>query len=143
MRSLLDQRGDEAEDLLAWVRTQPPTPTLIVEAVSRWVDSFTEEKLNGIRFISANPLLISGLTGRDEQPRVGAGLSLLAEELGRLLPRRSPEAIVRLRMALLSINAAVAAAVATDAPDSAVVGAARRMARLLTHDLLTDGERDG
>ena len=93
MRSLLDQRGDEAEDLLAWVRTQPPTPTLIVEAVSRWVDSFTEEKLNGIRFISAKPLLISGLTGRDEQPRVGAGLSLLADELGRLLPRRSPEAI--------------------------------------------------
>lgn len=79
----------------------------------------------------------------DPSLRGSRTLNVAADELGRLLPRRSPEAIVRLRMALLSINAAVAAAVATDAPDSAVVGAARRMARLLALDLVADGEREG
>lgn len=134
VQSLLEQRGDEAEELLAWVREQPRSPQLLADAVLRWVDSFTAEKLQGIRFLTANPLLMSGLTA-GEEPRVGAGLSQLADDLSELLPERTPETVVLLRMALLSINAAVQAAALTDLPDDAVIAAARRAARVVTGDL--------
>ncbi len=137
VQSLLDERGNEAEDLLAWVREQPASSDLLREAVLRWVDSFTAEKLQGIRFLAANPLLMAGLAGGDEKPRVGAGLSQLAEDLSELLPERTEEAVVLLRMALLSINAAVQAAASTDAPDEAVIAAARRAARIITSELLS------
>lgn len=136
VQSLLDQRGNEAEELLAWVRDQPASPTVLVDAVSRWVDSFTAEKLQGIRFLAANPLLFAGLTRDNGEPRVSTGLSQLAHELSRLLPEPSPEAVVMLRMALLSINAAVTAAANTDAPDAAIIAAARRTARITTAALI-------
>lgn len=138
VQSLLDQRGNEAEELLAWVREQPASPSVLVDAVSRWVDSFTADKLQGIRFLSANPLLLKGLARNGEGPRVGVGLSQLAENLSRLLPDPSPEAVVMLRMALLSINAAVSASVNTDVPDAAIIAAARRAARLTTTALISD-----
>lgn len=144
VHSLLDQRGDEADELLAWVRDQPASPELLAAAVSRWVDSFTEEKLQGIRFLAANPLLLAGLTRDGRAPRVGAGLSQLADELGTMLPMPSAEATVVLRMALLSINAAVHAAAGTGADDDAIVAAARRAARLLTDGLVSaTGESAG
>ncbi|MDN4598864.1 TetR/AcrR family transcriptional regulator [Leifsonia virtsii] len=136
VQSLLEQRGDEAEELLAWVREQPRSPQLLADAVLRWVDSFTAEKLQGIRFLAANPLLMAGLTAGDE-PRVGTGLSRLAEDLSELLPERTPETVALLRMALLSINAAVQAAASTDLPDDAVIAAARRAARAVTGDILS------
>jgi AcrR family transcriptional regulator len=135
VQSLLDERGDEAEDLLAWVREQPASPQLLSEAVLRWVDSFTAEKLQGIRFLAANPLLLGGLSRGEEKPRVGVGLSQLAEDLSDLLPERTDEAVVLLRMALLSINAAVQAAASTDTPDDAIIAAARRATRILTSEL--------
>lgn len=139
VQSLLDQRGDEAEELLAWVRAQPPGAGVIGEAVTRWVDSFTGEKLQGIRFLAANPRLLAGLAHDGEEPRVGAGLTQLADELDELLPERTLEAAVMLRMALLSINAAVHAAAGTTADDAAIVAAARRAARILTDDLAPRG----
>lgn len=138
VQSLLDQRGDEVEELLAWVAEQPVSPTLLADAVLRWVDSFTAEKLQGIRFLAANPRLLAGMAGGGEEPRVGAGLSRLADELSALLPERTPENVVVLRMALLSINAAVQAAASTGTPDDAVIAAARRAARILTDALLPE-----
>lgn len=140
VQSLLDQRGNEVEELLAWVREQPASPSVLVDAVSRWVDSFTSEKLQGIRFLAANPLLLEGLARNSDEPRVGTGLSELADDLSRLLPERSPDAVVMLRMALLSINAAVSAAANTDVPDSAIIAAARRMARITTAALVSGDE---
>lgn len=137
LQSLLDQRGDEVEELLAWVREQPASPGLLAAAVSRWVDSFTGEKLQGIRFLAANPLLVAGLTRDGGAPRVGAGLSQLADELSALLPGRTPEAVVLLRMALLSINAGVQAAAGTTTDDAAIVAAARRAARVLVGELVS------
>lgn len=134
VQSLLDQRGDEAEELLAWVREQPATPALIGEAVTRWVDSFTHEKLQGIRFLAANPLLLAGSRAGAE-PRVGTGLTELADLLSERLPDQAPENAVLLRMALLSINAAVQAAATTTADDAATMAAARRVARLVTREL--------
>jgi len=128
VQSLLDQRGNEVEELLAWVGAQPASPQLLVDAVLRWVDSF----------LAANPRLLAGVTGDGAEPRVGAGLAQLAEDLGHLLPRRSDDTIILLRMALLSINAAVQAAASTGAPDDAVIAAARRAARVLTADLISE-----
>ena len=135
VQSLLGQRGDEAEALLTWVREQPPTPDLLGAAVLRWVDSFTQEKLQGIRFLAANPLLLAGLTRNNDEPRIGAALTQIADELNPLLPDRTPENVVLLRMALLSINAAVQAAATSDAPDADVIAAARQAARLIIRGL--------
>ncbi|WP_374008374.1 TetR/AcrR family transcriptional regulator [Leifsonia sp. LS-T14] len=141
VQSLLEQRGDEAEALLAWVREQPRSPALLDEAVSRWVGSFTEEKLNGIRFLAANPLLLAGVTQGGE-PRVAAGLTQLADELAELLPERTPEAVVMLRMALLSINAAVQAGASAGVADAAIIAAARQAAHVLCQ-ALTSGSGSG
>jgi AcrR family transcriptional regulator len=141
VQSLLDERGDEAERLVAWVREQPQSRTLFAQAVMRWVESFTDEKLQGIRFMAANPLLLARLAD-DETPRVASGLAQLAEELARLLPRRTPTAVVMVRMALLSINAAVQAAASADVPDAAVIEAARRVARIVTADLVGGADED-
>lgn len=137
VQSLLEQRGDEAEALVAWVREQPRSPALLGQAVLRWVESFTEEKLQGIRFLAANPLLLAGATGSGGEPRVGAGLNRLAEDLTDLLPEQTPEALVMLRMALLSINAAVQAGASSDASDAAIIAAARRAAQVLCQALTT------
>lgn len=139
VQSLLEQRGDEAEALLAWVREQPRSPSLLGDAVSRWVESFTEEKLQGIRFLAANPLLMPGLTESGGEPRVGAALTQLADELAHLLPERTPEALVMLRMALLSINAAVQAGASAGVADAAIIAAARDAARVLSYALTSTG----
>jgi AcrR family transcriptional regulator len=139
VQSLVEERGDEAEDLLSWVRSHPPSPELIRQAVTRWVDSFNEEKLQGIRFLAANPRLLRGLSQDGAEPRVGVGLSELADVLTSMLPRRTAETAVLLRMGLLSINAAVQAAATTMTDDAAIVAAARRMARIVIDDLLSDG----
>ena len=88
VQSLLDQRGDEAEALLTWVRAQPPSPDLPTAAVLRWVDSFTAEKLQGIRFLAANPLLLAGPT------RTNAGqLDLAVELLGDAATARGDDEV--------------------------------------------------
>ncbi|WP_030435806.1 TetR/AcrR family transcriptional regulator [Actinoplanes subtropicus] len=135
LRSLLGERGREAEQLLTWVREQPRTPDGLTVAVLRWVDSFTAEKLQGIRFMNANPLITRTLTGEAGGDRIGASLNQLAGELTALLPDPSPPNVMLLRMAVLSINAAVQAAPATGIDDEAVVAAARRAARAILAEL--------
>lgn len=130
LQSLVEERGTEAAELLAWIREQPRTPRLLEDAVLRWVDTFTSEKLAGIRFMTANPLVVRELTDRDGG-RIGNSLQGIADELVALLPRRSGEDALLVRMAILSINAAVQAAANTDVADSDIVAAARRSARAL------------
>src|SRR3954454_12671305 len=57
LRALLAERGDEAEQLEQWLSEQPRSPDLVSRAVLRWVDSFSAEKLRGIRFLAANRLI--------------------------------------------------------------------------------------
>lgn len=129
LRSLFEQRGDEAEDLLAWVQRQPSDPVLLEVAVQRWVSSFTVEKLQGIRFLAANPLVLRSLPAG--AARIGTELNAVADALAPLLPDRSDENVLLLRMGLLSINAAVQAAVKTDLDDEVIVAAAARSATAL------------
>ena len=129
LQSLFEQRGDEAEALLAWVRQQPSDPALLETAVHRWVGTFTTEKLQGIRFLAANPLVLRSLPGG--AACIGDELRAIADELAALLPDPAPENVLLLRMGLLSINAAVQAAARTDLDDVAIVAAAARSATAL------------
>src|SRR3954471_3378910 len=42
LRSLFQQRGTEAENLLEWIAQQPQHPDLLRQAVLRWVESFSK-----------------------------------------------------------------------------------------------------
>jgi AcrR family transcriptional regulator len=112
LRSLLTGRSDEARELAQWVRAQPPSRNLAREAVLRWIDSFSVDKLRGIRFMNANPRLFRSIaagTGVD----VGDDLQAV---LDGLLPAGASAArVLLLRMAFMSISTAVAAA--EDLPD--------------------------
>lgn len=127
VRSLFDRRGREAEELLDWVRQQPQAEELVRAAALRWVESFSEEKLQGIRFLTANPLLAQSFD-RVGDGRIGSALSQLAQALSELLPDRSRAAGLQLRMALLSINAAVAASSNGQFTDAEILAAARASA---------------
>jgi AcrR family transcriptional regulator len=136
LQSLFEERGVEAEQLLTWVREQAGRPELLAAAVLRWVDTVTAEKLQGIRFMNANPLIARTLTSKPGGDRIGTSLDQLAAELTTLLPDASPQNVMLLRMAVLSINAAVQAAPATGIGDEAVVAAAQRAARALLGEIV-------
>jgi AcrR family transcriptional regulator len=140
LRSLFVERGAEAEDLVAWFDAQPASPDLLERSVLRWVESFTADKLRGIRFVAANPLLSGRIAGAEGE-RIGAGLHGFAERLVGLLPSPTASDALRIRMALLSINFAVEAAADTDASDDDIVRTASAAARAIVRDL-TSG-RDG
>ncbi|MEW2131465.1 TetR/AcrR family transcriptional regulator [Streptomyces sp. NPDC005435] len=135
VRSLVEQRGAEAEDLLAWLETQPRTPESAKAAVLRWVESFSADKLHGIRFLTANPLLVRTLAGQGGN-RIGSALATLVDALAELLPRRTPADVLQLRMALLSINAAVDASARGDFSDEDILRTARHMAATAMDELL-------
>ncbi|MFF0264052.1 TetR/AcrR family transcriptional regulator [Kribbella sp. NPDC004536] len=135
LRALFDERGDEAEQLLQWIGEQPQTPELVGAAVLRWVQSFSAEKLRGIRFLSANPLIGRTFEGRTND-RIGSTLNQLVDRLTGLLPDQSPSKVLQLRMALLSINAAVDAATQTTFTDDEVLAAANTVAIALIDALL-------
>ena len=138
VRSLFAQRGDEAEELLEWVVRQPQTIDLVKAAVLRWVGSFSADKLHGLRFLSANPLLVRSLAAQGDN-RIGSALAALIDALVALLPHRTVADTLQLRMALLSINAAVEASAQGDFTDEEIVAAAHRSAAVLVDALV---ERD-
>ena len=135
LRSLMDQRSSEAEKLLDWITAQPREVELVKTAVMRWVDSFSADKLHGIRFLSANPLLVRTLDSEDAD-RIGSALAALVDTLVGLLPRPTPVAALQLRMALLSINAAVAASAQGEFTEEEVLAAAHRSATALIEALI-------
>jgi AcrR family transcriptional regulator len=135
LRSLFEERSSEVQQLIEWVRAQPRSPELIESAVMRWVGSFSVDKLRGIRFLGANPL-IARTVEDSAGAEIGTGLTRFADELARLLPSPTPEKEVLLRMSILSINAAVQAAVGTDIDDERVVSAAHMAAGALIHAVL-------
>jgi AcrR family transcriptional regulator len=134
LRSLFEERGSEAEDLVNWVADQPMTPDKLERAVLRWVDSFSTDKLRGIRFLRANPL-ITRVLDATEGERVTGPLNRFADILAAMLPNPAPERVLLLRMSILSINAAVEAAAGTDIPDDAITAAAHHAASALVGEL--------
>lgn len=137
LRSVFEERGSEAERLLIWLRQQPRTPELLALAVLRWVDALTAEKLQGIRFMNANPLITRNLTGSPGGHRIGENLNHVVDELTALLPDSSPQNVLLLRMAVLSVNAAVQAAPPADTSDEVVVAVAQRAARAILSEIMS------
>ena len=141
LQSLFARRGDEAEALLSWLEEQPPSPDLLEHAVLRWVESFSADKLHGIRFLAANPRL-SGELGGAEGERIGEGLDRVAARLTPVLDDPTPSDALLIRMALLSINFAVEAAAGTENSDEEILSAARTAARTLVGELLASRSAD-
>jgi AcrR family transcriptional regulator len=135
LNSLFERRGDEADELLGWVRRQPMSPELVRTVVLRWVESFSADKLRGIRFLAANPLIMRSYEETTDN-RIGSALSSLVDALAELLPNPSPANVLQLRMALLSINAAVDAANGTPLSDEDIVAAARAHASSVIDGIL-------
>lgn len=133
LQSLMDERGSEAEQLIEWLHQQPRTADLLERAVLRWVLSFSADKLRAIRFMAANPLVIRDLA-KGGGDRVGSLLSALIDDLSELLPERTDENVLLLRMSVLSINSA-AQAVAAGVDDAVIVNAAQRAARALLREI--------
>ncbi|PZF63292.1 TetR/AcrR family transcriptional regulator [Curtobacterium sp. MCBD17_013] len=134
LQSLFDERGTEAQELLVWLREQPRSPRLLEETVLRWVDTFTSDKLAAIRFMTANPLVIRGLADSSGRS-IGAPLNAIVDELTALVPSGREQDGLLVRMAVLSINAAVQAAVHAEVTDADVIAAAQRAARALVREV--------
>ena len=127
LRAGFEQRGSEAAELVEWCERQPRTPALLEEAVLRWVDSFSEEKLQGLRFLRANPFISRAINETDGS-RIGDPLGRLSDLLTSLLPSPTPTNVVLVRMAVLSINAAVEAGAGSGVSDAEIVAAAHASA---------------
>ena len=119
MRAGVASRGDEAAELLEWALSQGAGPDLLERAVLRWVDTYSVDKLRGIRFVNANPALLRTLATGAIGDNLEAVVSVVAA--GETDPRR----VLLIRMAFLSINAAAAAANGGGASDQDIVASAR------------------
>jgi hypothetical protein len=106
--------------------------------VLRWVDTFSADKLRGIRFLAANPRLGGAVSGGTDGG-IAAGLTRLADRLAQHLPAPDAEHRLVLRMALLSINAAVFAAAEAGFSDDEIVRSAHRAARALAREATSPG----
>ncbi|RIJ76182.1 TetR/AcrR family transcriptional regulator [Nakamurella silvestris] len=131
--STMAARGAEAQELLNWARSQPMAPDLLRRTVLRWIDSFSAEKLHGIRFIAANPVLMRTLAADSPHP-IRDNLSAVAE----MFTVTSPDRRTLIRMAFLSINAAVTASAGTSAGDEEIIAAAREAALALVDRIESD-----
>lgn len=100
----------------------------------RWVDSFSADKLRGIRFMAANPLMARSLNALDGN-RIGTGLNQIVDALTALLASPTPTEVLLLRMSILSINSAVEAAADTDIHDADILSAAHNAATALLERL--------
>ena len=123
--SVLGQRGDEAGELLRWAQHQPPSADLLDRVVLRWVQTLSVDKLRGIRFVNANPTLMRRIAA-DPGGRIRDNLGALVDLVAGDPP--NPIRTLLIRMALLSINAAVSAAPPTSTDDE--IAAAARAAAL-------------
>jgi AcrR family transcriptional regulator len=138
VRSVFTARAAEVQELLDWTSSQPATPDLLERVVLRWVDSQASDKLLGIRFLNANPVLLRSIADGS-----GAEIGDRLEALVARFTRHEDDAsrIVLIRMAFLSINAAVSAAAGTPINDEQVLAAARESACAILDRLGPLGQR--
>ncbi|OCT12858.1 hypothetical protein A8709_21235 [Paenibacillus pectinilyticus] len=123
VKSMVSARGHEATELLAWARSQEPGPELLEQTILRWVESTSVDKLRGIRFMIANPATMRNM--KSDSREITSGLEGLAQFVAGEHADANRQLLVR--MAFLSINAAVMAASGTQRTDEEIVAAAREM----------------
>jgi AcrR family transcriptional regulator len=128
----LAERAAEAVALRDWVDAQPDSSELLEKTIMRWVDSVSIDKLRGIRFVGANPTVMQTAASPSGK-NIGIALGAVAQRLAG--PSADPTRLLLVRMALLSINSAVAASAASAMTDEQVVAAARELARSIIERL--------
>jgi AcrR family transcriptional regulator len=124
VESIIAARRDEIDELVTWVRAQQPGPDLLRRTVLRWVESTSVDKLRGIRFANANPATMRRLSRNSAD--IGGGLTTLAELAAG--ENAGATRLLLVKMAFLSINAAVLADPAHQNTDDDIVAAAAAMA---------------
>lgn len=131
LRSIWESRGGEAHDLIEWLATQSPARDLAERAVMRWVDAFTTDKLLGIRFMNANPLIMRSLS-----TSAGAHVGDELRDVVDLLvgDHATPERRLLLGMAFSSIRTAVAISDPALHSDAEVIASARAAAIALARE---------
>lgn len=126
LKSIVEARVEEVDELLAWARAQQPGPDLLQRTVLRWVDTTAVDKLHGIRFANANPTVLRNIGAK---PGIKEGLASVADFLAG--KDADPKRLLLVRMALFSLNSAAMAAMGTRLTDEEIVAAAREMALLV------------
>lgn len=134
LRSLLEDRRGELDELLAWIDEQPPAPDLLQRAALRWVDSTSAGRIRGMRFAHANRPMMHKLA--DDGGDIRAWFDEVVE---RLVPADAPwTEKLRARMAFDTVSAALFAALGTDAPQDEVIATARAATLALTRPASAD-----
>lgn len=133
----LDQRRDELDDLVDWIKHQPPAPGLAEKAALRWIDHATPEHLQGLRFAHANQPFLRRLGSRADS--IPAGFDRVVEALAG--PRADVADRLWLRMILDTLSAAIRAGDAVGASDEDILWAARRAASALVRQRTSGSTR--
>ncbi|MFD8733329.1 TetR/AcrR family transcriptional regulator [Streptomyces sp. NPDC059618] len=134
VRSLFTEYLAALDELISWVRTQPPGPELRAQVIDRMIATASEQKLPVMRFALANQHLLKDL--RPDRENVLERLNALYDSLTG--PDATVEEAIRIRMALLSVHFAFHAAQELDATDRQITDAARSIAYLLNPPAGTD-----
>ncbi|MFD5815955.1 TetR/AcrR family transcriptional regulator [Streptomyces sp. NPDC127038] len=127
VRSLFTEYLAALDELVSWVRTQPPGPELRAQVIDRMIATASEQKLPVMRFALTNQHLLKDL--RPDRENVLERLNALYDSLTG--PDATVEEAIRIRMALLSVHFAFHAAQDLDATDRQITDAARSIAYLL------------
>lgn len=132
VRAMLADTEQRVTGLVEWARTQPDTPGLRREVLTRWSDIMQAHGLAAFRFVVANRKVIHDLS-----PDQHGGIQQCLGELCTVLapPGGSVEDQLRSRLALMSINMAGLVGTDIEADETEILAAARRVAL----DLLPEG----
>jgi len=131
VRAMLADTEQQVSGLVDWARSQPNTPELRRQVLTRWSDIMQAHGLAVFRFVVANRKVIDDLS----PDRHGGMHECLGELYQALAPEgESAEDQLRIRLALMSINMAGLAGADIDADEPEILAAARRLALELLPD---------
>ncbi|HEY0258435.1 MAG TPA: helix-turn-helix domain-containing protein [Lacisediminihabitans sp.] len=103
--SLVEDRRADLDDLLEWVKRQERGPDLLRRAAFRWLDTVTEERIDGMRFAMANRPAMKRLGGAGEGFRSGidAVIDVILEPGAPLEVRLHARLVFEMLPAVLSV----------------------------------------
>ncbi len=126
---VLAARRRDLDELLGWIRAQPPAPDLVRRAALRWVEQTTGDDLDGLRFAEANGPVLQRLLKDD---RVNLPMAF-QEVVDALLPHDASTAErLLVAMAFDTPSAVLLAAHGAPIPPDVLLAAAHRASCLLT-----------
>ncbi len=125
--SLVEDRQAELDDLLEWVKRQERGPDLLRRAAFRWLDTVTEERIDGMRFAMANRPAMKRLGGAGDGFR--SGIDAVIDVI--LEPGAPLEVRLHARLVFEMLPAVLSAARDSSATTQQVIAVARDAVRTL------------